>query len=255
MYQPKFTPISALNSTLHCDQAWSQSRLPACFNVLTWNLHKIDFSHFTHRPIESLLPIEPPHILSLQEATIIHSASASHRFFDLPFVMAPNLQTAKRQAGVLTASSSFLRGQQQCLTQSRELGFLTHKTALITHHTLACGQNLIHVNIHAINFVSHRVFAHELQQLWNHLAHSTQALIISGDFNTWNPTRLKTLLNATQQLNLSQVAYPDTRPIKTLMRQPLDHIFYRGLQLTSAQALNVPSLSDHNPLIAQFCQP
>ena len=77
-------------------------------------------------------------------------------------------------------------------------------------------------------------------------------MIFSGDFNTWNKTRLRTLQTITQQLDLTMVEYPDIRPIKTLNRQPLDHIFYRGLQLKKSRAISVPHISDHNPIIAEF---
>jgi len=246
MYKPKLSPIQHPNS-----HESTQDSLPALFTILAWNLQKVDFSHFIHRPIENLLPIQAPHLLSLQEAAIFLS---QNKFFDLPFAMAPNIETAKKHFGVVTASALTPKPLRQCLTQSRELGWMTHKTALITQHTLANKQTLIHVNIHAINFVPHSIFLKELHLLWAQLSHHAGPMIISGDFNTWNSTRLKSLLQATQQLNLQQVSFPDPRPIKTLLRQPLDHIFYRGLSLQHSQALSVPNISDHNPILATFSQ-
>jgi len=130
---------------------------------------------------------------------------------------------------------------------------MTHKTAIITEHLLSNNQILTHLNIHAINFVPHLLFKKELASLWDKIRHISGPLIISGDFNTWNRTRLRTLTAATNQLNLTQVEFPDPRPIKTLNRQHLDYIFYRDLTLKEAQALSVPDISDHNPLIARFC--
>ena len=246
MYKPKLSPIQSSHSNQN-----GQHKLPIHFTLLAWNLQKVDFSHFIHRPIENLLPIQAPHLLSLQEAAIFLT---QNKFFNLPFAMAPNIETAKKYFGVVTASSATIKPLRQCLTQSRELGCMTHKTALITQHTLANNQALIHVNIHAINFVPHKLFLKELRLLWAQLSHHSGPMIISGDFNTWNPTRLKTLIQATQQLGLQQVTFPDSQPIKTLLRQPLDHIFYRDLQLKSSQALSVPNISDHNPILATFSQ-
>ena len=243
MLKPKTSPIT------HSD---SNHALPECFTLLTWNLQKVDFSHHIHRPIENLLDIENVHLLSLQEAAVKHQ---QNRFFNLPFFMAPNIETQNTFYGVVTASDYKQSAHHQCLTQSRELGWMTHKTAIITQHLLADGQTLTHVNIHAINFVPNKTFKTELRLLWNNVTHTQGPLIVSGDFNTWNKTRLLTLLNATNQLNLSKVTYPDSRAIKTLNRQPLDYIFYRGLTLRDSKALSVPDISDHNPLLASFCTP
>ena len=246
MYRPTFSPTP--HPTLV--KANHQS-LPECFTLLAWNLHKEDFSHHINRPIETLINIEPPHLLSLQEAAIqFHQP----KFFNMPFLMAPNIQNNNKQFGVLTASQHHSSPQHQCLTRTRELGFATHKTALITEHNLENGQILTHINIHAINFMPHIFFKKELSLLWHHLSKKTGPMIISGDFNTWNKTRMKTLLIATSQLQLQHVTYPDHRAIKTILRQPLDHIFYRDLILLSSEALSVPHISDHNPLIAKFRQ-
>ncbi len=244
MYRPTFSPIPHPVSAKAKDLC-----LPDCFTLLAWNLHKEDFSHYIHRPIENLINIEPPHLLSLQEAAI---QLQQPRFFNMPFVMAPNIQNNNKQFGVLTASQHHCSTQHQCLTRSRELGFTTHKTALITEHNLANGQTLTHVNIHAINFMPHIFFKKELSLLWRHLSQKTGPMIISGDFNTWNKTRMKTLLQATSQLKLHQATYPDHGAIKTMLRQPLDHIFYRDLRLVTSEALSVPHISDHNPLIVKF---
>lgn len=246
MYKPKFSSIP------HTDSAKGHNlSLPDCFTLLTWNLHKIDFSHYINRPIEKLINIEAPHLLSLQEAAIQFQQP---KFFNLPFVMAPNIQKHNKHFGVLTASEHHCTAQHQCLTRSRELGFATHKTALITEYNLANGQTLTHVNIHAINFMPHIFFKKELSLLWHQLSQHTGPMIISGDFNTWNKTRMKTLLQATSKLQLQLVAFPDHSAIKTMLRQPLDHIFYRGLTLIRSEALSIPQISDHNPLIAKFQQ-
>lgn len=240
MYKPKNSPI--------CLQP-NYCALPETFSLVVWNLQKTDFSHFTHRTIDQLLPIHPAHLLSLQETAI---QPQQNTFFNLPFYMAPNIQTPKKLFGVLTASAYQQSAHHQCLTQCRELGLTTHKTALITQHLLANGQYLTHVNIHAINFVPHHLFKKELLSIWHKIQKTTGPLIISGDFNTWNQARFSTLIEVTKKLNLTQVKFADVRPIKTLNRQALDHIFYRGLTLQDATALSVPQISDHNPLLANF---
>ena len=240
MYKPKRSPVPS--------NASSQA-LPTTFNLLCWNLQKVDFSHYQHRDIDQLLEIEAVHLLSAQEASI---QPDQHSFFNMPFVMAPNIETRQKLHGALTASHYQMSPHHQFLTQSRELGFATYKPAIITRHRLSNQQTLTHVNIHAINFVPHYIFKRELLVIWHRLEELEGPMIISGDFNTWNKTRIQTMLNATEKLGLSMVSYPDCKPIKTLNRQPLDHIFYRGLTLLESQAIAVPHISDHNPILAQF---
>lgn len=239
MYKPKRSPISYTNQ---------HAPLPNRFTLLCWNLQKLNCSQYQNHTIEQLLNIDEVHILSLQEASI-----STHQllFFGHPFVMAPNIETRKRIHGVLTASAYKLSSNYQFLTKNRELGFATHKPAVITQHPLSNSQVLTHVNIHAINFVPHFIFRKEMNLIWHKVKSFNGPMIVSGDFNTWNRARLNSLLQATKQLNLTMVEFPDNKPIKTLNRKPLDHIFYRGLTLIQAQAMAVP-ISDHNPLIAEF---
>lgn len=247
MYKPKSTPVSLVDGSDTLDE-----NLPNPFRLLTWNLHKTDFSHFIHRPIEALLPIDPPDLLSFQEAATHNQQSL---FFNQPFVMAPNIETRHNYYGVLTASHAVMWGRNQCLTRHRELGYTTHKTALITEHPLSNGQRLTHINIHAINFVPNRWFQQELSQLWQWIRHTPGPMIISGDFNTWNRKRVTMLEKAVAELGLTQVTYPDKSPIRTLNRQLLDYVFYRGLRVVSARAFHVTDISDHNPLEVVFQTP
>ena len=240
MYHPQYSPISDYTA---------QEPLPNTFTLLSWNLQKVDFSLFQPRSIEQLLKIEEAHILSLQEARVTENQNT---FFGLPFVMAPNIETQNNIYGVLTASAYQQKVHRQVLTSKRELGVATHKPAIITQHMMADQQLLTHINIHAINFVPHYVFKKELQLLLHQLETIKGPMILSGDFNTWNKTRLASLMHCTHRLKLNKVEYPDIRPIKTLNRQPLDHIFYRDLTLEHSKALRVPHISDHNPIIARF---
>ena len=240
MYQPKKSPISTQSELTH---------LPDPFSLICWNLHKIDFSQLQPRNIEQLLGIEDMHVLSLQEARV--QKDQSH-CFGLPFMMSPNIQTRSNTFGAITASAYQQKTHHQFITRSRELGFTTHKSAITTQFLLTDNSTLTHVNIHAINFVPLMIFKRELQLLLKSIQSIEGPLILSGDFNTWNKARVKVLNKSTQKLGLTQVKFDDQKPIKTLNRQPLDHVFYRGLKLLDSRAINVPKISDHNPIIAQF---
>ncbi|MDR9499418.1 MAG: endonuclease/exonuclease/phosphatase family protein [Hydrogenovibrio sp.] len=245
MYRPTHTPISP---EFYTDPNTS-AVLPNPFELVAWNVQKTDFTPYSLTELSEVIPVPKVDLLSMQEA---RTQDGQPRFFNLPYLMAPNLQRGGRHYGVVTASRVQMQAQAQCLTQSRELGWATHKTALITRHPMPDGQWLTHLNIHAINFVSHALFKQELQTIWRHLAEHSGPMILSGDFNSWNRTRAMTLQKATDQLGLKKVAYPSDRGIRRLNRQPLDHVFYRGLEVVSAEVLSVPHISDHNPLSVCF---
>lgn len=244
MYRPTHTPI--------VDDYFSKPQarpLPASFVVMAWNVQKNDFSEHAGAHISDLLSVDQVDILALQEAV---AQSQQSRFFQARYYMAPNLQKGGRHFGVVTASDYAMQPLTQCLTRSRELGWVTHKPALITRHLLLNGQWLTHLNIHAINFVANRVFKQELQRIWRHLSEVSGPMILSGDFNSWNKTRAQALKTATAQLGLTPVYFSQNAAIRRLNRQPLDHVFYRGLTVQQAEVLSMPHLSDHNPIWVRF---
>lgn len=242
MFIPRYSPIPR-QPLMH------QAGLPSTFTLGVWNIHK-EIKPFVHQaPMETFLGRQAPHILALQEAP--HDCEQS-LYFGVPFAMAANIQTKRQLFGVITASPYAFKTQQHCLTQTRELGWVTHKTALITKHFCDNGQSLVLVNLHAINFVSNKKFYQEMTHLATTLAGYSGPLILSGDFNTRNRYRLALVQEITQQLHLNPIEFNNSQHIKTLLRQRLDHIFYRDLICDHAEAVKVPKISDHNPLFAQF---
>jgi len=78
------------------------------------------------------------------------------------------------------------------------------------------------------------------------------AMIVAGDFNTWNKKRLQKLHEVREKLGLKMVPFAKTSGVKIFMGKQLDFIFYRGLELVESKALAEHGLSDHNPLFATF---
>lgn len=227
--------------------------LPDCFNLLVWNLHKVPLHTLTLQKFEALLSIPhrmPIHLLSLQEVSL--PLNVNH-FMNLNFAMAANLQTKKSISGVLTASSQTFKKRHALITQKKELGFATYKSILITEHPIANGEKLLHINVHAMVFVSFNFFYFEISRLHQKISEHQGPLIVSGDFNSWSRPRFKFLQNFFQQFNLNFVEFKAQQNIKKLGSNPLDQVYYRGLKLINASALNIKNISDHNPLIVQFC--
>jgi len=202
-------------------------------------------SHYSKK----LFDEESVDIIALQEAK---AELDVHMLYTFPSVMSPNIQTAKSLFGVQTASNHSFKAYQQHLTDTRESFFATRKSALVTLHYFEDGSHATVVNIHAINFVLHGQYHKELLRIAEHIKDMEGPMIFCGDFNSWNKKRYETMMRFVKDLGLEQVVFDSSKHIKSFNRQPLDHIFYRGLSIVSQKVLDIPTVSDHNPLIVKF---
>ncbi len=115
-------------------------------------------------------------------------------------------------------------------------------------------ENLMVVNTHAINFVKTRVFLSQMSDLEKMIATHTGPVIFAGDFNTWNKKRNIIVAGTIIRLGMEKTYFnPDTRTKR--FRYPLDHIFYKGLELKNSSVAGSLFSSDHKALEAEFCLP
>jgi endonuclease/exonuclease/phosphatase (EEP) superfamily protein YafD len=77
-------------------------------------------------------------------------------------------------------------------------------------------------------------------------------LIVAGDFNTWSDKRLIHLDSFAKNMGLKIATLQDDKYIKKLFFKPLDHIYYRELELLEAVVIDTKKISDHNPIYASF---
>ena len=138
------------------------------------------------------------------------------------------------------------------LSKKRELAYATHKVTLITRHKISHNKQLMIVNLHAINFVKNSDFYHELNSIKATIKSHKGAMIVAGDFNTWNVQRVSYLKEFTYDLSLKEVGFSDDANIKKVFSNSLDYIFYRELELTYSKVIDTKKISDHNPIIATF---
>ncbi|NLS13173.1 endonuclease/exonuclease/phosphatase family protein [Vibrio sp. SM6] len=129
------------------------------------------------------------------------------------------------------------------------------KSGIYATYPLSNGQTLATVNLHAVNFtLGVAEYQNQLDTLAQAVAAHQGPLIIAGDFNSWSETRMATMRAALQSLGVQEVMFsPDLRT-EFVTGLPLDHLFYRGLILQSAQVTETDA-SDHNPLSARFLLP
>jgi endonuclease/exonuclease/phosphatase (EEP) superfamily protein YafD len=240
MLQPKHSPM-------HYNR--SSKRLDRSFTLLSWNMNKRTLDRDASDYSKKMFEVESVDIIALQEA---RAELDVHTLYTFPSVMSPNIQTRKSLYGVQTASHYSFKAYQQHLTDTRESFFATRKSALVTLHDFEDGSHMSVVNIHAINFVLHGQYKKELLRLLERIRHIEGPMILCGDFNSWNQNRYETMMEFVKDLGLVQVVFDGKKHIKSFNRQPLDYVFYRGLNIVSQKVLEVLTVSDHNPLIVRF---
>ncbi|WP_115719709.1 endonuclease/exonuclease/phosphatase family protein [Gallaecimonas mangrovi] len=238
-------PLSLPQYLMHQD-----SCLNNAFGVLCWNTQKQTLDRRFQYRLWSLVHQYPSAMLLLQEAKL--PLGQRLNLAGLSYAMAPNIQTRSHYYGVLTASNCSFEQLEPMLSDTRELRFATHKSAMISQHRLANEQLLLVANVHAVNFVHHKRFLSEIQELRDRLRRHQGPMVLAGDFNVWSPRRNHYLGEVIEELGLKQAVMENPHHIKSMFRLPLDFIFYRGLTLQTATAIDTDVISDHNPIYARF---
>lgn len=220
------------------------------FGVLCWNTQKLTQTLEFQAALIRLLSFYPSQFLLFQEAKLLLDKQWGVE--DWSYAIAPNIQTNQHIFGVLTASQYAFADSKSFLTEKREARFATHKSYMLSYHPLSDNQQLLIVNVHAINFVPAQYFLTEIQLLQSKLLSHQGPLIVAGDFNVWSQQRWQYLSQFIQHIGLQQAYMADAEHVKKYRHYPLDFIFYRGLHLQEAKAINIPEVSDHNPIYARF---
>lgn len=220
---------------------------------LVWNIYKARRSNWRNDFNELCTD---RHLVLLQEAV---TNAPTDSVFDLceryEWVMAGSHQhpVSRIITGVKTGCVATAGHRQVHRSNFCEPVVKTQKLLLETHYALAnCNHTLMVLNMHAINFVSVMKYVDQLDQLSAALAEHSGPVILAGDFNTWNPKRLSHFKRVASSAGLSEACMTRRSKIQHL-HQHLDHVFYRGLSLSSVESLQHISSSDHAPITATFC--
>ncbi|NEP16443.1 MAG: endonuclease/exonuclease/phosphatase family protein [Leptolyngbya sp. SIO4C1] len=252
--------IQSIDAQVLSHEAFTQDAMARhSLRVVNWNIAKNNRSPIWQTELAAILSQYRPDLLCLQEVSLDAPQPQSFTLQSMGWHLAPNFVHRRQQQifGVLTASKVQQRRCHSLQSHHCEPLLNTPKAALITEYPLAQSeQTLLVANVHGINFVSTRKFQAQLQQLEAGLIHHSGPLLLSGDFNTWNPSRMQQLWTLGQRLKLQQVGFqPDCqRRLKRFLRsQPLDHIFYRGLSVVTANTRVLSTAaSDHPPMCVEF---
>lgn len=220
------------------------------FGVLCWNTQKLTEAPDFQRVLADILARYPCLFLLLQEAKL--TPQNNWLLPQWSYAIAPNMQTRRSVYGVLTASQYAFTEAHPRLSKKREGMFATHKSYMLSYHSLAEGGSLLVANVHAMNFVRANQFSQEIAFIKHEIFEHKGPLIVAGDFNVWSRQRRLRLLQFCRSLGLRKAIMVDPHHIKTYRQHPLDFIFYRGLSLQEAFANDTSKVSDHNPLYARF---
>lgn len=223
--------------------------VPDTFGILSWNVHKNNNKQSRFKTYLQTIEI-PLDFMLFQEANFKNDEHFTLEHF--AFDAAANLEVKKSFYGVLTASKVESKAANAYLSKGKESIFGTHKSLLFTRYNFEDKQSLLILNVHAINFRENKAFKKELEQFLEILRNEKGALIVAGDFNTWNKNRMKKLYDLKDELGLEMVPFNKTDNVKSFMGNHLDFIFYRDLELIEQKVGKDHGLSDHNPLFAQF---
>ncbi|NEQ47787.1 MAG: endonuclease/exonuclease/phosphatase family protein [Leptolyngbya sp. SIOISBB] len=253
-FRPSFEPV------IECHQFSRTVLDPASITVVNWNIAKNNHQTEWLAEAGAIAQRYDPDLFFFQEVRIVPHDQPPIPFDGLGWHFAPNLFDAhnRHAFGVLTAAKVRHLDYQQVHTRHYEPVFNTPKVALITEYPLVISrQTLLAINVHGLNFVRTQQFQAQLHQLEERVTHHPGPLILSGDFNTWNRRRMTVLQSVVHRLGLTQVSFPreqHQRLKRFLFSDPLDHIFYRGLEVRSgsARVLHQLESSDHVPMVVEF---
>lgn len=223
---------------------WGEAHRPQLateFKLCFWNIHKIKHER-SLRDLDDL--VDGADIVLLQEA--VESSELRDQFTG-------QFLRSWGQTGVATLSETRALELRPLISRDFELGLFTPKAILISKYQWD-HQVVTVANVHALNFVSQPLYQRQMDDLASELLNANGPVIVAGDFNTWNGTRLKYLRTKFSQLGLSEVDFFTERP-----RDPrigvfglLDRAFIRGVQVSEVEIRDELDSSDHLPSCARF---
>ena len=219
---------------------------PARINLMSWNVQKQscsnllpEFKHLSQGVDLALLQE-----VHLENQPRLNADQDWHHCFAPGFVM-PGMTT-----GVMTLSASKYDMHQG--HRIREPVLRTAKaTNVSTYSMLGKAQNLLVINIHAVNFsLGMKSYRSQLQQVQPLLESHRGPVIFAGDFNTWHDDRIEYLKLFTRKYNLDEVLFQEDSRSHCFGRH-LDYVFVKNLGVESATTVKTKA-SDHNPMLVKL---
>lgn len=221
-----------------------QEVLPSQLSVLVWNIHKA--SEKAKWANDYLLLSKNADLVLLQESVndpiVLETLQVGHHaeaWMGVSF----EYEDSPRFTGVMSLSHNTPIQVKNFRSPDREPILKTPKQTLVSYFDLEQSQDLLVLNTHGINFVSNKKWRRQLEALRPLIENHSGPIIWGGDFNTWNGSREKFLMDFTRSLGLSPAPLdPPTSGAQ------LDYVFTRDCAITQSQSLTEITSSDHAPI-------
>ncbi|MFG1505269.1 endonuclease/exonuclease/phosphatase family protein [Halobacteriovorax sp. ZH5_bin.2] len=243
---PSKDNLISIKGSLNC----TECKLGTRFNVTVWNMYKGKEPSWARDYLklasESEIILGQEFLLQGEMQEILSSGQRES-------VLATSFyNTDGKATGVFTSSTIKAVTKQAFQSSDREPIVNTPKLSVLTQYPAENGQDVTFVNIHALNFVGIQPFTIQIATLLKAVKNIKGPVIFAGDFNTNAPTKTLIMNMLFKKDGFKQARYTGADDRMTFLGQPLDHIWYRGLNLVEARVLGEVEGSDHTPLQAEF---
>lgn len=244
--------ISAESSLLQMGNA-RRDQLGPVIRCLVWNVWKARHKHW----FEDFKRLSGDRDLLLLQEAVSNAPSDTHFLSSnhLEWIMARSHRHPRSgiETGVKTGCVAQAVVTQMHGSIHSEPLVNTKKMLLQTNYALAKGDQLMVLNMHAINFVPKHKYIAQMDQLAAVLDQHSGPAILAGDFNTWSTPRYASFVDVVCSADLFEAQMQRQCKIKH-MNKHLDHVFYRGLALRTVESLSNIKSSDHAPIYVTFEQ-
>ncbi len=220
---------------------------PDSISIFDWNMQKGRDQNWA---LDFLRLSPGKDIVFLQEASLTEKLKQvlheSSRYWD----MNAAFKYKGVETGVLFAST--IQPLSSCGLRQKEPLIRIPKTILINRYKISNStQVLLAANIHGINFSPGTgSYQKQFNGLLNILKQHKGPMILAGDFNNWTKKRTRIMEYLTKSLSLQTLEIND-EGLTTFFGNPVDHVFYRGLEVVT-HAVHTVASSDHNPISVTF---
>jgi len=248
-----------IRSTGICDNesfSWDEDRVEVAqhglsadhISILNWNIYKGKEKGWK----EDLQRLGGKSNLILLQEALLNPAFTSffteHGFswnFNSAFKYKGN------ESGVLLASS--VAPIESCGLRRSEPIIRIPKMIVVSSFAIKNSrQQLLVANVHGINFTTGTgAYKEQFEKLQKVLEAHSGPMVLAGDFNDWTEGRSLIVARLAEVLSLTVLPFDQGDTRTRFFGDPVDHIFYRGLEPVQFDAHAVTS-SDHNPISVAF---
>lgn len=243
-YNQYFATCPAL---VNVEKSASSHALNSTFSLLNWNIYKQQNLQWSKKLNEWATQAD---LITLQEAKydqdLIHFSQQQKLYYFQNIAF--NYQ--KENYGVNTFSRT--QAKQACGTRYSEPWTMVPKTGIATTYAFKdSAQLLLLVNLHGVNFtLTAEPLKEQVTPYLQLIKQHRGPVVISGDFNTWSEARTAEVIGTLVKAGFNEAQFSKDQRL-TILGLPLDHIFFRGLEMINAKSIATIA-SDHTPQLVTF---